>query len=54
MRYLRIIEIATDKVEREFDITNWSESKIEKLEIGLQVHLNYNLYRIAFTEEPRP
>lgn len=51
MKCLQIIEIATNKVEKEFDITGKSESYIDKLEMGLARQLNWDLYRIAFVEK---
>ena len=51
MKCLQIIEIATNKVEKEFDITGESESYIDKLEMGLARQLNWDLYRIAFEEK---
>ena len=53
MKCLQIIEIATNKVEKEFDITGESESYIDKLEMGLARQLNWDLYRIAFVEKDR-
>jgi len=51
MKYLQIIEIATDKVEKEFDITGKSESCVDKLEVAVSMQLNWDLYRIAFIEK---
>lgn len=51
MKYLQIIEIATNKVEKEFDITNKSEKYVDTLEMGISKQLNWNLYRIAFVEK---
>lgn len=51
MKCLQIIEIATNKVEQEFVITGKSESYIDKLEMVLEWHLNWDLYRIAFEEK---
>jgi hypothetical protein len=51
MKYLQIIEISTNKVEKEFDITSKSESYINNLEMGISRQLNWDLYRIAFVEK---
>ena len=51
MKYLQIIEIATNKVEKELDLTGKSESYILTLEMGLARQLNWDLYRIDFVEK---
>jgi len=44
MKTLRIVEITTGKVEKEFDVTNKSERQIERMEAGILINLDVDRY----------
>lgn len=43
-RYLEIVEKSDDSVIKRIDVTDYSDGRIERIQRGMEINLNHELY----------
>ena len=53
-KYTQIIEFATNAIEKEFDVTDKSQTHIDRLENGILQNLNLDKFTVQTIERDEP